>query len=71
MRWCVCVRARVCCVCVLCVIVLSGVTVVRVCGERGYCARVCVVIVSVGVRAMGECGGYVCVYGVVSDVLRV
>ena len=32
---------------------------------------VCVVIESVGVRAMGECGGNVCVYGVVSDVLSV
>ena len=32
---------------------------------------VCVVIASVGVRAMSECGGYVCVYRVVSDVLCV
>ena len=29
----------------------------------------CVVIESVGVRAMGECGGCVCAHGVVSDVL--
>ena len=45
--------------------VLSGVTVVRVCGVRGHCACVCdecVVIESVGVRAMGECGGCVCVW---------
>ena len=49
-EWCVRVCARAC---VLCVSVLSGVTVVRVCGVRGHCACVCdecVVIESVGVR---------------------